>query len=130
MDKASDGRLLVLVVDDNETNRFVLAQIVEVLGGAVRFAENGVQAVETGSRDRFDLVFMDIAMPLMDGIEATRQLRERGVETPIIAVTAHMNDNDLPRLMEGGFNDLIPKPITVDPIAEALDYAREISAGG
>lgn len=116
----------MLVVDDNATNRLVLARTVELLGGTVTFAENGAEAVETGSAGPFDLVFMDIAMPVMDGLEATRALRARGVATPIIAVTAHMAERDLPVLIETGFDDLIAKPITVPPIAEALEYAREL----
>ncbi|RAK60825.1 hypothetical protein DJ021_13905 [Phenylobacterium hankyongense] len=123
---SGEHRLLVLVVDDNATNRLVLAKTVELLGGQVMFAENGAEAVESGRREAFDLVLMDIAMPIMDGIEATRRLRAHGVSTPIIAVTAHMAERDLPGLVETGFNDLIEKPITVPPIAEALDYAREI----
>ncbi|MDB5466202.1 MAG: Sensor protein [Phenylobacterium sp.] len=122
---SGEYRLLVLVVDDNATNRLVLAKTVELLGGQVMFAENGAEAVESGRGGAFDLVLMDIAMPIMDGIEATRRLRAHGVVTPIIAVTAHMAERDLPGLVETGFNDLIEKPITVPPIAEALDYARE-----
>lgn len=121
-----ERRLLVLVVDDNATNRLVLARTVEVLGGTVAFAVNGAEAVECGKRDAYDLVFMDIAMPVMDGLEATRQLREHGISTPIVAVTAQMTAQDLPALVQGGFDHLIEKPISVPPIAEALSYAREL----
>jgi CheY-like chemotaxis protein len=130
VDESDLRRLLVLVVDDNATNRLVLAKMVELLGGTVKFAENGAEAVESGSNDAFDLVFMDIAMPVMDGIEATRRLRANGVDTPIIAVSAHMADGDLPILVQTGFNDLIQKPITVAPIAEALEYARDLMPAG
>lgn len=117
---------MVLVVEDNETNRKVLTMVVEALGGEVRIAENGAEAVSRGAEAPFDLVFMDLAMPIMDGLEATERLRKNGLIAPIIAVTAHMRESDLPGLLEKGFNDIIPKPISISPIAEAMAFAREV----
>lgn len=120
-------KLLVLVVDDNATNRMVLTKTIELLGGEVRIAENGLEALDRSNAASFDLVFMDLAMPVMDGIEATGRLRDSGMTAPIIAVTAQMTESDLPMLLEKGFDDIIPKPITVSPISDAMDYAREMS---
>lgn len=124
---AAERKLLVLVVDDNATNRLVLAKTVEALGGEVQLAENGAEAVSCSGGTEFDLVFMDLAMPVMDGFQATAQLRATGVTAPIIAVTAQKLERDLPELLEKGFSDIIPKPISVPPIAEAMDYARELT---
>jgi len=90
-------------------------------------AENGAEAVHRGGETAFDLVFMDLAMPIMDGVEATERLRRNGVAAPIIAVTAHMREDDLPSLLEKGFNDIIPKPISIPPIAEAMAFAMELA---
>ena len=122
-----ERKLMVLVVEDNETNRKVLTMAVESLGGEVRIAENGAEAVSRIWEETFDLVLMDLAMPIMNGMEATDWLRKHGVAAPIIAVTAHMRESDLPALLEKGFNDIIPKPISITPIAEAMALAREVS---
>jgi CheY-like chemotaxis protein len=118
--------LLVLVVDDNQTNRLVLGKTLEMLGAQVRFAENGAEALDSSASADFDLVLMDLAMPVMDGIEATARLRGRGVVTPIIAVTAQLVQ--LSDLLDKGFDDYIAKPISIPLIAEALAYAREFCA--
>ena len=125
-----DFKLNVLIVDDNETNRLVLTQVVEVLGGAARLAENGLEAVEAAAEQHFDLVLMDIAMPVMDGIEATLKLRANGVVCPIVAVTAQMRPNDRNALVKHGFDDLIPKPISLPLIAQAMERARQYRFAG
>jgi len=121
---SASGKLSVLVVDDSEINRTVLAEIVGSLGGTVTLAEDGAKAVKAAERTAFDLVLMDIAMPTMDGIQATRQLRRNGVVCPIVAVTAHARRSALDSLSQLGFDDLIEKPVTAPPIAKALDLAR------
>lgn len=118
------SELLVLVVDDNPANRLVLTHVIEMLGGAVREAEDGLAALHALQDSAFHLVLMDIAMPVMDGIEATRQMRSHGLTCPIVAVTAHMGPQDLPELSAAGFDRVIQKPISVAPIAEAMQMAR------
>lgn len=121
------GRPLVLVVDDNDTNRLVLSHCIDALGGDVLMAQHGAAALEMLADAQVDLVLMDIAMPVMDGLEATRRLREAGFARPIIAVTAQMGADDLPRLRSAGFDDLIEKPISAPAIAQAL--AQAVVAG-
>jgi CheY-like chemotaxis protein len=122
--------LAALVVDDNATNRLVLARTVETLGGSVTLAENGFQAVELGAAKAFDIVFMDIAMPGMDGMEATRRLRDAGCAAPIVAVSCYATAKDLRPLMDAGFNHLIEKPFGLQPVADALTFARQLSSEG
>jgi CheY-like chemotaxis protein len=112
--------LLVLVVDDNETNRLILSRTVEAFGATVRTAENGLEALDRIREEPFNLVFMDIAMPVLDGLEATRQARARGHDVPVVAVTAHYSHGDEPKLRAAGFNGLIPKPFEIAAVFEHL----------
>jgi len=112
--------LLVLVVDDNEINRLILSRAVEAFGASVRTAENGREALDRIREEPFNLVFMDIAMPVLDGLEATKQARARGDDVPVVAVTAHYSRGDEPELRAAGFNGLIPKPLEITAVFEHL----------
>jgi CheY-like chemotaxis protein len=116
--------LLVLVVDDNEINRLLLSRAVEAFGAAVRTAENGREALDKIKDEPFSLVFMDIAMPVLDGIEATKAARARGDEVPVVAVTAHYERSDEAGLKQAGFNALIPKPFDLAEVYEQLAKVR------
>jgi two-component system, sensor histidine kinase len=112
--------LLVLVVDDNEINRLILSRAVEAFGASVRTAANGLEALDKIREEPFNLVFMDIAMPVLDGLEATKQARARGDDVPVVAVTAHYSHGDEPELRAAGFNGLIPKPFQITAVFEHL----------
>lgn len=84
----------VLVADDNAINRKLIAKMLAKLGLESVMAANGAEAVEACDREDFVAILMDIQMPEMDGIEATRQLRKRGCKTPIIAITADAMPDD------------------------------------
>jgi CheY-like chemotaxis protein len=112
--------LLVLVVDDNEVNRLILSRAVEAFGASVRTAENGLEALDRIRQETFNLVFMDIAMPVLDGVEATKQARANGHDVPVVAVTAQYSHGDEPELRAAGFNGLIPKPIAMTEIFSCL----------
>jgi CheY-like chemotaxis protein len=116
--------LLVLVVDDNEINRLLLSRAVEAFGAAVRTAENGREALDKLKDEPFSLVFMDIAMPVLDGIEATKAARARGDDVPVVAVTAHYERGDEAGLREAGFNGLIPKPFDLTEVYDQLAKLR------
>lgn len=103
-----------LVVDDNETNILLVSKILSSFGVEVETASNGQKAVKAVEENSFDLVFMDINMPVMDGIEATRAIRNFGGEyatLPIIALTALATPGDRERFLEAGMNDYLAKPI-------------------
>jgi CheY-like chemotaxis protein len=99
------------VVDDSTDNQALIKRILKVLGASVVTANNGREAVERALSDNFNLVLMDIQMPVMDGYEAVRTLREQGYQKPIIALTAHAMKEEYNRSLQSGFDDHITKPI-------------------
>ena len=100
-----------LIVDDNECNRVLLAHMVALAGGTSEQAADGVEALERLADGAFDVVFMDIAMPRMDGIAATVEIRRRNNPVLVLAVTAQYEARDIGKLNAIGFDGLIPKPI-------------------
>lgn len=103
-----------LVVDDNPTNRLLVSKILSSFGVEVETANDGEEAVKTVEETDFDLVFMDINMPKMDGIEATQAIRDLGGDyaaMPIIALTALAAPGDRERFLEAGMDDYLAKPI-------------------
>ncbi|WOI53764.1 ATP-binding protein [Parvularcula sp. LCG005] len=114
----------VLIVDDNMANRMVAEALTKPLGGIATMAVNGKQAVEKAASQRFDVIFMDISMPVMDGIEATTEIRKgtgRSRSTPIIALTAHVAPGDFGSLKEAGFQDVITKPVRKEVLVKCLE---------
>jgi len=111
----------VLVVEDHEVNRQLFKTILEKLGHRVTLAGDGLKAVEAAERERFDLIFMDIQMPNMNGYDATRKLREMGVQTPIIAVTASALQEEQKRALAAGMNHCLTKPFKKKDLVPVLD---------
>jgi PAS domain S-box-containing protein len=104
----------ILVVDDNAINRLLLAQMLERLGHTVEFANDGLIAVEAAKYTRYDLILMDINMPGMNGVDATRMIRLGGASAaiPIIGITANALPQDLASYVAVGMNLTLLKPIT------------------
>jgi len=100
----------VLVVDDNEMNRLVASVILENYSSEVIEAENGKQAVELTREMKPEIILMDVQMPIMNGFEATRELRESGNNIPIIALTANAIKGENQKCFDAGMNDYISKP--------------------
>jgi CheY-like chemotaxis protein len=119
----------VLVVDDLEMNRDIVAAMLNRAGHWVRGVENGRQAVIAVLEGDFDVVLMDMEMPEMDGVEATRAIRrldERVRHVPIVALTANAFSEDQRRCRDAGMNDFLPKPISRDGL---LAMVAEWSGG-
>jgi signal transduction histidine kinase/CheY-like chemotaxis protein len=116
--------LEILLVEDDLINRKMAANMLEKMGACVTTAENGADALKTMEKYRFDIVFMDVKMPVMDGIETTRRIRERegngGNHIPIIAMTAHAMQGDSENFLKSGMSDYISKPIDPDTLMEKL----------
>lgn len=111
----------VLVVDDNEINRILATEILTQMGLTVLQARNGVAAVEAVLAQPPALVLMDVQMPVMDGLEATRQIRAAGLtDLPILAFTAPATPEDYQRIEECGMSGLLAKPISAETMAEAV----------
>jgi CheY-like chemotaxis protein len=113
-----------LIVDDNAVNRQVACTVLRKLGLEVSQAVNGREAVEMAVRTRFDIVFMDLHMPEMDGLEATRAIRAaeagRGRCTPIVALTASVMQETREQCMAAGMDAFVPKPFARDQIVAVL----------
>jgi CheY-like chemotaxis protein len=114
----------VLVVEDNEINQEIAEELLTQLGIRVSLVGNGMEAIEAVKRQPFDLVFMDVQMPIMDGLLATRQIRTLKTcgeqELPIIAMTAHAMKGDYEKSIEAGMNDHITKPIDPQILAQTV----------
>lgn len=110
----------VLVVDDAAENRELLSLVLSDLGINVSLAENGQEAIDAVAGANFDLILMDIQMPVMDGYEAVSQLRKRGVSLPVVALTANAMKGFEDRILEAGFSDYQSKPIDLDKLTELL----------
>ena len=117
------ARLQILLVEDNPINQMVAGKMLEQLGCDVDIAGAGIDAVEQSAKREFDVIFMDMQMPRLDGLEATRRIRLRGgadATRPIVAMTANAMDGDRERCLDAGMNDYITKPISRESLTRVL----------
>ena len=123
----------VLVVDDNATNRMVAEALCEMFECTSETAEDGVEAVEAARSGRFDLILMDIKMPRMDGIAATKAIRMldgAAGRAPIVALTANVDPEDARSYLAAGMCCVVEKPIKPDRLLQAINIALTASDGG
>ncbi|GFO63944.1 response regulator [Geomonas paludis] len=122
----------VLLVEDNVVNQEVGRGMLESLGCRVKVVEDGAAAVSEVQRNRYDVVFMDCQMPVLDGLEATRRIRGweqgSGNRVPIIALTAYAMPGDRVACLEAGADDYLSKPFTCEQIAKAMERQLDGSA--
>ncbi|MDR0621837.1 MAG: response regulator [Deltaproteobacteria bacterium] len=113
---------LILLVEDNEVNQLVATSILKKAGFTVKVANNGKEAVDMIQQEPFELVLMDIQMPEMDGLEATRIIRSMDgfSDIPIVAMTAHAMSGDREQSIKSGMNDHVNKPIDVQELFKAI----------
>ena len=120
--------LRVLVAEDNLVNQLVARRMLERLGHKVVVVDNGVAAVAAYTRDPFDVVLMDVQMPEMDGLEATRQIRAiealRGTHIPVVALTAHAMKGDRERCEAASMDGYAVKPISLDDLCAEIARVR------
>ncbi|MCC8194599.1 MAG: response regulator, partial [Deltaproteobacteria bacterium] len=116
----------VLVVEDNEMNQEIAVGLLELMGIAPTLAGNGEEAITLCEKQEFDLILMDIQMPVMDGLEATRRIRASGkfntATVPIVAMTANAMSTDKEKSLEAGMNAHIAKPINHAELAETVRH--------
>ena len=118
-----DGtHLTVMVVEDFEDNRFMMRRLLEMSGYRVVEAVNGQEAVEIALRERPDLILMDLSLPLLDGLAATRRIREQPDlrQVPIVAVSAHDTADFHADALAAGCNEYVTKPIDFDQLDSLL----------
>ncbi|MBK1717644.1 PAS domain S-box protein [Thiocystis violacea] len=120
--------LRILVAEDNPANRLVLEELLKAEGCRLVQVENGLQAVERigEAPTAFDLVLMDIQMPVMDGFEATLRIHERTPELPIIGLTAHAMPSERGRCLSAGMVDHIAKPVDLDQLVETIRHHSQV----
>ena len=140
--QAAGGGLQVLLVEDNPVNQELALHLLEKAGFRVTVAANGEEAIECFERDHFDVILMDMQMPVMDGLEATQAIRARELrrswvasvdgfkQVPIIAMTANAMEGDRDRCLQAGMNDYIAKPIRQADLFAVIERATAGDAGG
>ncbi|MEY4983141.1 MAG: hypothetical protein RIR62_1407 [Pseudomonadota bacterium] len=118
----ADQVLSILVAEDNPINSLLLTEMLHLRGHRVTVTVDGLEAVERAAREHFDVILMDISMPRMDGLEATRRIRQGGqsAAVPIIGVTANASPDRMPDFLGAGMDDVIVKPITRGALAKVL----------
>jgi CheY-like chemotaxis protein len=115
--------LRLLIVDDNRVNRLVAVKSLEALGATAEAVESGPEAIDAVAHTAFDIVLMDVNMPGMDGLEATRRLRALGgaaTQIPVIAMTADVMTHHLERYRAAGMNGFVPKPFAPSQLLEEI----------
>jgi signal transduction histidine kinase/CheY-like chemotaxis protein len=128
--------LRILLAEDNPINRQLAVLILDKMGYSCGTAENGKEVLEQLQKEPFDLIFMDIQMPEMDGLEATRQIRRgRGKQPVIIAMTANTTRKDRDDCLTEGMNDFLSKPVHLDELirmmenwGQTINGARQLAA--
>ena len=125
--RPADGPLKVLLVEDNQINRIVAREMLQSDGHTVTEAHDGKQGADIAQTDRFDLILMDISMPVMDGRTATRLIRSQSgasAAAKIIALTANINAQERIKFVQDGMNGIITKPLSRDALRTVLRDAR------
>jgi signal transduction histidine kinase/AmiR/NasT family two-component response regulator len=127
---AAAGVIRVLAAEDNDTNQLVLKTLLSQAGIEPTLVENGRQALEAWENQDWDVILMDIQMPIMDGVAATRAIRQREQETgrkrtPIIAVTANAMTHQVAEYEAAGMDSMVPKPIDIAALFAAMEQALE-----
>jgi two-component system, sensor histidine kinase and response regulator len=124
--RESKRRLSILLAEDNAVNQKLATKMLERMGHTVTVAANGIGALELLEKTNFDLVLMDVQMPEMDGLEATKAFRDRektvGGHVPIIAMTAYAMKGDKERCLESGMDGYISKPISGQELYETIEH--------
>ena len=120
--------LRVLVVDDGKENRDLIGVLLEEAGATFATAENGEEAIALANASQWDVILMDVQMPVLDGNSATRQLREQGYSKPIYALTAHAMQKALEESIDAGCDGVLTKPLDFDLLIQTLAKIAGVDA--
>jgi CheY-like chemotaxis protein len=125
LDTVSVGTLRVLVVEDNPVNRRVFTHYLSSMGHVVTTASDGQEALSELGSAEYDIVFLDVQMPKLDGIEVVRRLRagecgQRAATLPVVALTAYAMASDRERFLEAGMTGYLSKPVSMEALQTAI----------
>lgn len=110
----------ILLVEDAVDNQILVTHYLNAAGGEVEVANNGEEAIPLAMSGKFDLVVMDLQMPVLDGYQTTAQLRSKGFREPIVALTAHAIREEKKRALANGFNAYLTKPVNRSALIDTL----------
>jgi len=113
--------LCILMAEDNPINQKVALYMLKRLGYSADVAVNGQEVLRALQKKSYDVVLMDVQMPEMDGLEATRQIRSKGMDIQIVAMTAHALEGDKEECLLAGMNEYISKPICMEELQKVLE---------
>jgi CheY-like chemotaxis protein len=131
--QAAEFPLRILLAEDNLVNQKVALRILQRLGYQADVAQNGVQVLEALHRQSYDLILMDVQMPVMDGLTATQRIRESkpdAIQPWIVAMTANALESDRQACLSAGMNDYLAKPIQLDHLIAVIRSCGRVSSGG
>lgn len=111
----------ILLCEDNEINAMIIIKLLENKGIVVTWVSNGSDGVYKTKRENYDLILMDIRMPVMDGLTATKKIREFNKEVPIVALSANAYEEDIKKSLDAGMNTHLPKPINFNLLYDTLE---------
>lgn len=114
-------KLQTLIIDDSADNRYLVGQLVTHIGHQADFAESANTGIQMALNKKYDIIFMDLQMPEMDGFEAVSTLRKRGYSMPVCALTAHAMKGDRERCLNQGFDNYLAKPINTESLRQVLE---------
>ncbi|MBB1487564.1 ATP-binding protein [Oceanospirillum sediminis] len=114
------GKLRILLAEDNQINQQVAIHIIKTLGHHVDTVSDGQEAVDAAENYQYDLILMDMQMPVMDGLDATRRIRQRAPDLPIIALTANTQQKDIDACFESGMNEYLAKPFRKQELSDVI----------
>jgi len=126
--KSAEG-LQILLAEDNAINALLTRTLLEADGAEVDTVEDGALALQAVGQKKYDLIFMDMRMPNMDGLESTRKIRATGAKMPIIALTANAFDDDRNACFDSGMNDFMTKPVSAEELSEMVATWTKKEAG-
>lgn len=116
----------ILIVDDNSINAKIIKELLEIKGAKISICNNGKKAITCCQKNTYDLILMDIQMPIMNGYDATREIRNKGYTNPIVALTANAFSNDIIDTIKCGMNSYLIKPVTMNILyAKVNEYKKK-----
>ena len=120
-DKFKDKEINILLAEDNKVNQLIMKKMFRKNGWNIKIAKNGQEVLAELENNNFDIVFMDIQMPILDGYETTIEIRKKQINIPIIALTANAMEGERQKCLASGMNDFISKPVIYTKVIEIIN---------